>query len=809
MFKTVLDAFAILPYYRSLLRRESGVMRLQKFFIASVLCLGLAPWGTLCAQLAVHLKDGTVLLGKSTELSTVGRTAGRTRVDKDGNPIASAEFITLVEEADTVRFFVSRQQVAKKEDSIASLQATEKFKLQQTFRGREQFITQVGTPEEITGFNERGQRRITFKQEFPGTSRPAKLIHIIQGITEINPKYVKIAGLTHVWEFGLPTAAVPRDILDGLIRHAINPQNPDDRFAVARFYTQAEMFYEANRELEAMRQEFPQLLEAINKAALELRQYMARIAVVQIKSRRDAGQYQFAANFAKNFPTEDISGAILLQVRELQQQCEQEQQQVESARDLLGKLQAQLTKEQAEHVAPLRSLINEDLHPATLSRLNAFLTLAQADNLKADQKLALALSGWVTGPDVAVTQLSAAITLWEARFLILDYLRAESPAERATKYEELIRLEGIGPEQVERLLQHLPPILETPDTQTMQAIALEIPAATTEDAPVNYVAVLPPEYRAGREYPVIMALRPGGRNLEETAEWWAGTEKNPAPAARAGYIVLVPEYAAEQQRAYEGVYAAHHAVVATLRDASRRFHIASDRIFLAGHGMGGNAVFDIGFSHPDLFAGIISISGQCEKQARMYWPNSRNLPVYVVNGELDRNVLSVNASVLNEMMKERHPVIYAEFIGRGYEDFRTESPRLLEWMSRLRRVSAPKTFEMRTVRPTDNNFWGWTFWEFPKNFGQPLRTDRESVPAPLVMGMQMAPGANIVRLTGGAKQHRLWLSPKVVDFTKRLEVKLNGARKYYAIPQPDISAMLEDFRLRADRQHIAWAMLEF
>ena len=44
-----------------------------------------------------------------------------------------------------------------------------------------------------------------------------------------------------------------------------------------------------------------------------------------------------------------------------------------------------------------------------------------------------------------------------------------------------------------------------------------------------------------------------------------------------------------------------------LRDAMRRFSIDSDRVFLSGHSIGGDAAWDIGLAHPDLWAGVIPI----------------------------------------------------------------------------------------------------------------------------------------------------------------------------------------------------------
>ena len=50
-----------------------------------------------------------------------------------------------------------------------------------------------------------------------------------------------------------------------------------------------------------------------------------------------------------------------------------------------------------------------------------------------------------------------------------------------------------------------------------------------------------------------------------------------------------------------------------LRDACKRFSIDIDRVFLSGHSMGGDAAWDIGLAHPDLWAGVIPIVAAADK----------------------------------------------------------------------------------------------------------------------------------------------------------------------------------------------------
>ena len=50
----------------------------------------------------------------------------------------------------------------------------------------------------------------------------------------------------------------------------------------------------------------------------------------------------------------------------------------------------------------------------------------------------------------------------------------------------------------------------------------------------------------------------------------------------------------------------------------------------------------------------------------------------------------------------------------------------------------------------------------------------------------------------------IWLGPKSVDFSRRIEVEVNGRVKFRQVAKPDLGPMLEDLRVRGDRQQMYW-----
>lgn len=768
--------------------------------VAILTCCGWCWCVATTADAAeITLKDGTTFKGAKLIIeSTVGLTAVKPDPDHPPN-----KCIIKLEEADAVRIYVPLVQAASysKEND---LRAGDPLLLPLNARNRTAMIASVGGKIEESPFNEFGLRRVIYTVPNPKTG--SKQLPVMQQIIELHPKYLKVSATDFLWEFGLPTSSLPPETLHTLLRRASKPDTADSRFAIVRFCLEGGFYPVAQHELATIRKDFPDREKDVKDYELRLRQYLADEAVRILEERRAVGQHEFAQQTAKQFLTldlKDIGGATIQTLRKAVAKGEETQMRMEEARQLIGQLQAELSAEEAMEVAPIRKTIGEELNIDTLERLDAFINLSDAQNRKPAEKLALALSGWALGSDQALTSLPQALRIWQARGLIQRYLRADNSAERLTQLEELEKLEGIGHTQVIKILALIPPRLETLDAKPSVPLEIEVPAADGAEKPTKYEVLLPPEYHHGRVYPMIVALHAAGMAPRAELNWWA------RQAQRQGYVVVAPTYAGDNQRSYNYSVTAHRAVLETIRDAKRRFSIDSDHVFLGGHGQGGDAAFDIGFSHPDLFAGVMPIAATLEKFSAAYLDNARHLPLFILAGELDRECLANNTAGINEMMKFHYPVVYCVFIGRGYESFQYEDGRLFDWMSHQVRGPLPTKIDVKTVRTTDNQFWWWTFSNFPARFGATAWPERKQpLPMKLSAVATKAKGDNILSLNCGARWHALWLYPEIVSFDKMLTVRQGEQQLFHAIPEPNISASLEDFRLRCDRQRIAWAYLE-
>jgi phospholipase/carboxylesterase len=82
------------------------------------------------------------------------------------------------------------------------------------------------------------------------------------------------------------------------------------------------------------------------------------------------------------------------------------------------------------------------------------------------------------------------------------------------------------------------------------------------------------------------------------------------------------------------VHAAEQRVWESIEAARRKFHVAADRVFLAGFDSGGTMAFRIALNHPDHFAGVISLGGPFPSGQTPFgqWTRARRLVVLLSVG---------------------------------------------------------------------------------------------------------------------------------------------------------------------------------
>lgn len=854
-FVVLVDQTECRPVHRRYIQNSGIGMRLTKFFLNWLLFITIIIPGSRLFATEVGLKDGRVLHGR------LGEVSGLAEIPQPPNPEGEGplQLILLVDD-DISRTFVSKRLV-KSVNQDQTGQSDEKYLLKQRVMHNGQIIRSVGPAVSVQPFDEYGRRTFTMY-----TVRGN--VPIIQGITELTPRWTKVEGISHVWDMRMATSAIPRDVLHKIILKETNPKDIESFKKITRFYLQAERYEDARLAIDELLKAFPDrkdLQEQLEPSIRAIKQLSAQQLANELKLRREAGQHELVWNAASQFPSDQVGGEILEGVREIlqdyQTKSDRRTKTIQKFDELITKIS---DKYQLEQLKKIRDELAGELSFNTIDRMAAFLQNVDDPQSPAQGKLALAVSGWLLGSDAAIEQLPTSLSMYDVRRQLREYLTQSGKLKREQILDRLTSQEGSSPALIVDLLSHMKPPMDPPAPISADRpgyFKLEVPGAS-KDSTVTYWVQLPPEYDPYKLYPTIVTLNGAGNTAENQLDWWAGEwvkprqkadkkdadsdaaveeEKLPvekqavdkkfadnkssdkkaagksAPiifsrngqAARQGYIVIAPQWMEGQQNKYYYSAREHAAVLNSLRDAFRRFSIDSDRVYLTGFSIGGDAAWDIGLAHPDLWAGVIPVSASADRYCSFYWENAKYVPFYVVLGELDGARLTKNALDLDRYLKRGFDTTVVEYEGRGHDDFHEEVLRMFNWMSRFRRDFFPKEFTCSTMRQWDSFFW-WLELD-----GMPSKSVVDPDDWPPTRGaraMQVSGTIvnNNINVRTGSSQVSIWISPKMVDFKQRVLIQVNGQRvnPKEQFLQADLHTILDDVRTRGDRQHPFWTRID-
>ena len=750
----------------------------------------------------VKMKSGLIYQGAVGNLFSIYKRASLAATED--TPRAKT---TIIIDDELRRTFVPKAMISAIEPGDAPLQ---KIKVQgQRVADRGSTIATLGPIVNMTPFDEWGRRSITIQ-----TDRGPRTL--VQGITTITPVYASVEGLSGenslVWDMRISTQSLSFDVISRMLRR--QAKSAEDRLAIVRLFTQAGRLSDARRELDDVIREFPELA-AKKEQAQELSRALAQELITEITLRQNAGQHRFARALASEFPAADIPGATLLAVRDIVTQYETKLGEYDKLKEDLEKTYAKIEDDELRaKLEPYSREILNQLNIHNMTRIADFQRFVDDDTMSAEQKVGLAVSGWVLGAGSGVDQPVTAAAIAQTRDLVRDYLRSKT-AERNKILEKIRASEGGVPTYIAGIVRNLLPPIDTPD-QPEKKLPFGMYELTvdglSEEPELTYYVQLPPEYDPYRKYPCIVAMCGSSSTPQQEIDFWSGAYDEPTKlrrgrAARMGYVVLAPKWQREHQYSYEYSPREHASALFAFRDLCRRCSIDTDRVFITGHDIGGEAAWDIGLSHPDLWAGVVPIGANGEKFIRYYSENARLLSTYFVYGEKDGEKRERNGDLWDRYLDWKFDVTVVEYQGRGQEPYFEEQPRIFEWLEVKRRNFAPRKFKAKSFRVCDNFFWGLELRQFPANSIASGLTWPPPKNSRATESSFDANANNEFTAKSGAKSATIYLSPEIADFDKKALVSFSHGKRFRA--EPNIQVILEDVRTRADYRHPYWAKVDF
>jgi pimeloyl-ACP methyl ester carboxylesterase len=677
-------------------------------------------------------------------------------------------------------------------------------------------------------------------------------IEIAQHLSILTPYFARIDARRYNWSpHYLMRELDPETVLPLVRQHPdVKSAKKGDavarRFRVFHFEIQAGWYDQALTELDGILKDFPGEKEKVETARTQLKKLVLARFVDRIEQANRVGRHQWAQARLASLPQQDLDDKLLLRIRALEATYETVGKSLSLARRLLAELPPRVADTNLRELfVEAAKAIDDELCPDNVSRLDSFLKLAEfnkdRDEHPPEQLLSLAVSGWLLGNRAAENKVEAAVRLWKTRRFVLEYQKTHDLAARqhmlstyqrdaGIEFDELAQLAGFlpPPEPLQMQLDVGPggvgnlPFFPAATFLALSTVQKYMPVPQFELQPslpwnfrksATYFVRLPPEYHAGRSYPVLFVLHEGGQKPEDMLKRWGEL------AALNGYFLVAPEWERSIRHRYEYSTQEHAAVVDVLRDLQRHFQIDSDRVFLAGFGEGGNMAYDVGLSHPDLFAGVLPMGAGPRYFAKSYWQNGQYLPFYVVGGDMDGEGAKDNARQFEQWIAHGYPAVYVEYKGRGREWFEGELLNSFDWMGRKKRSGAfpelgrtgtGKLFgdEFQSMRPTDNRF----YWLAGQDLNERHTNNAEnwnSQTAAASLAARIADGNQINVTARGFRRVTVWFGQGMIDWNKPVSFNVNlrpalSNRKIV----PNVETLLEDLYLRGDKQRIFWAKIE-
>lgn len=740
----------------------------------------------------VRLENGTVLKGMCLQTSALLAEYGRQHVNHRSVDQGFRQYLVS---------YPRSEPLVPDETALPSLV----FRIPRQ-NGRKPMADVIGVPR-MSPIDADGNS--VMELTFPGN----RVEQVRLGVREINRERIEFTSTSHRHRFSMALSTVPDASLSpGLLRNAVGFEDGDIRLNMAGMLINAGRIRPASSLLDSVEESFDQLAPQVARERERLRQALASRLLTELQRQQAAGQLTRSAAAARLFPKADLTPAAQVAVQQLVQNYEDLERRVAHAKAVL-----QMTVDEIEdpgrqqHGREMVAALLEELDIHTIPRLDAWEFLSTDDSLSAEAQIALAVSGWLLGSDDAFQEFSEVFGLTQIRQAVIDFVANDesNSVERDHLLDSIRRQEGYSVARTAAIVRQLRPALPLPLTTDQNGeVQFEL---SEEVAGVKCPGRVPTDYTTGRRYPLLIAISREGVSSAATLRWWS------QQAARFGFILAIPEFLPADQGTYTAEARYHRQVRQLVTALKLRLSIDDNRVFIGGHGIGGNMAMDMGSCQSDLFAGIISIAGLGRRHTLRTVHNTPEQGWYVVFGDRQAHWYSRMSPLFRKLLlrvSRGNPApnaLLVRYRERGFESYIEEAPSIFEWMSVTQRNPWPEYFAGEALRSTDLH-WHWVqFDSLParlQNLEGPS-TSTETVKRGATVHAQIMPsnGVTILKMpSGGSVQ----ISPDMPGFDPNKEFFVRTGRKRITVDwEPSVRDLLEHYANTGERERQCFMKVRF
>ncbi len=323
----------------------------------------------------------------------------------------------------------------------------------------------------------------------------------------------------------------------------------------------------------------------------------------------------------------------------------------------------------------------------------------------------------------------------------------------------------------------------------------------------SYALRVPKDYAPERSYPLLVCLHGTGFDGAGYLDRWEGRLGD-------AFFLACPTSPDGEWWSPE----AEQLVLGVIRDVTRGYRIATDRIFLTGMSSGGVGTYLIGLNHTDLFAGQVPMAGALPRALFPLLDNLGGEPIYLIHGSRD-GIIPVEFSRQVDSYLKAHnlPHVYREHDREhpqagGHFFPKEELPDLVAWMEKQKRSPWPRTITV--VRDRDHlGRSGWirleevedvaSLWD---SFGN--REEGQALQEGKFARIEGAVEGNTIRLrTDRVRRFSILLSDRLVSLDRPVRVIVNDRERFKGQVRPDAAVFLDEARARPDPQAAVEAVI--
>ncbi|MBN1394950.1 MAG: hypothetical protein JW959_08000 [Pirellulales bacterium] len=359
--------------------------------------------------------------------------------------------------------------------------------------------------------------------------------------------------------------------------------------------------------------------------------------------------------------------------------------------------------------------------------------------------------------------------------------------------------------------------------KTLQLPLLDLPCEHV-DYKTSFFLVVPKSYKPENAAPLLIVGHGGNgamsadyatkATLSGILPWLPIVEKN-------GMILVAPL----SERGWGAI--GNSIILSLISWTQRQVNIDPDRIYLTGHSMGGHLCHRSAIFLPDRWAAVSPMSGGYDYVDEKHPKASRamiNVPGYATFGKKEPyDINKYNHKIDNWAKANKFDWIHVEKPG-GHEIFSDELPKIAAFMlARPRNLYRDRVYGYATTTvvydtPGTNPKWSQQHtWNSDRPIQRStfhwLRMYPLTLDAPEGKREQRVwavyEGDNRFKLISeNARKVRIYLHPKMVDFSEPIVVEVNGEKVFDEKVEPDMKTMLELVREFDDRGRIFHAAID-